>query len=84
MTEHDQARAALKKLGILNVDNLSDAEVEKHISTLIGSVVAFSGSLALSYKLSVEGIVAIFRAFSEVLTPESTDPVSEIVERLAR
>ena len=79
----DQSRAALKSLGIPNVDEMGDREVQNVVSTLFGALVSFSGSLATGLKLSVESTARLFRAFSEVLDPEDPDPVSALVARLA-
>jgi hypothetical protein len=83
MTQIEHARAALKNLGVQKVDTLSDAQVQAHISTLFGTIVSFSGSLALTFKLSVEDIARLFRTFAEVLDPEDPDPVTAMVARLA-
>lgn len=83
MTELDQSRAALKNLGVSNVDAMSDGQVQAHVSTLFGTIVSFSGSLAMTFNLSVYDIARLFRAFADVLNPEDPDPVSAMVAKLA-
>lgn len=83
MSEFDQARAALKNLGVPDVDAMGDAEVNNVVSTLFGALVSFSGSLASGLKLPVGSVARLFHAFAEVLDPEDPDPVSAVVARLA-
>lgn len=94
MTDVQLARQALKRVGVVNAEELDDRQVGNLVSTLFGSLVSVARSLAtITAAVTVapgktapaadrSGLVALFRAFADVLEQDTELPVEDLVAAL--